>query len=80
MAPETRAIPAKIQTMITSLRGYKILLLNNVLHTLSGQNHKVLCQPSRLFVRDEVEGGEMGKVPLLTLAIEAATPSTGQFD
>jgi len=66
MAPETRAIPRKIQTMITSLSelGQKALFLNNVLHTLGAGKHKVLCQPSRLFVRDEVGGA---KVPLLTL-------------
>jgi len=64
MAPETRAIPAKIQTMITSLQAGKILLLNNVLHPL-GKINKVSSPVGCLFVTRL--RGEMGKVPLLTL-------------
>ena len=63
IAPETRAIPRNIQTKITSLRdGDKILLLNNVLHTLgAGKINKVLCQPRRRFIRNQVEGARNRK-------------------
>jgi len=63
--------------MITSLRGWdKILLLNNVLHTLGAGKIKSFVNPVGCLFVTRLRG-EMGKVPLLTLAIEAATPSTG---